>query len=523
MPRPPSLPALVDHAVRAGATNEVAFPGEHASLRRIAERSVTLARRLLGAGVRRGEFVGLLQAPSLDAFATLLGAMRAGAVPVPINARFRERELRHVVRDAGMRLLVTDANRALPDLGPDTACRVVAGVDEPAFVTGGEAVDPDEVARTLARLSADDDGLMLYTSGTTANPKGCVHRHGALVSVLRGFTERLAITPDDRLWSPLPIFHVGGIQSLGLAACAGCSVVHAGHFDPGRAIDELERERCTIAFPAFQTIWMAVLNHPRFPEADLGALRLVINVGTVGALRTMQARHPHIPQVAGYGGTESCGFATLGAPDDAEEARLTTGGAPLPGMEIRVVDPRTGADLPPGETGEFLVRGASRFVRYHGDRELTARAIDADGWFHSGDLGRADEQGRIAFVERLKDMLKVGGENVAAAEVETYLLSHPDVEVAQVVAAPDRRYDQVPAAFVQLRPGAALTEDELIAHCLGRIATYKLPRYVRFVAPDAWPMSGTKIQKFRLREQIARELRERGIEEAPRLPAPDRR
>ena len=192
-------------------------------------------------------------------------------------------------------------------------------------------------------------------------------------------------------------------------------------------------------------------------------------------------------------------------------------------MEARIVDPASGEDLPAGQVGEILFRGPLRFRGYYKDPELTAEVIDGDGWFHSGDLGRLDSEGRIAYTGRLKDMLKVGGENVAAAEVEAFLLTHPAVNIAAVVGAPDARYGEVPAAFVELVAGAQAGEKEIIEFCLGRIATFKVPRHVRFVTE--WPMSGTKIQKFVLRERIERELSERGITEAPilRVGAPGER
>ena len=291
--------------------------------------------------------------------------------------------------------------------------------------------------------------------------------------------------------------------------------IQQGFFEPGEALDLLERERCTVAFPAFETIWLAVLNHPRFAEADLAALRLVINVGVRTTLESMQARVPHAPQVSCTGSTETCAFACIGEPDDPLETRLTTSGRPLRSVEVRTVDPETGLDSGPGVVGELLFRGPSLFVRYHDDPESTALAIDDDGWFHTGDLGTLDAEGRVSFVGRLKDMLKVGGENVAAADVESYLLTHPAAEIVQVVGVPDARYIEVPAAFVQLRQGATATEAELVDFCRGQIATFKVPRYVRFV--DEWPMSGTKIQKFRLREQLVAELESAGITEAPRI------
>jgi fatty-acyl-CoA synthase len=315
------------------------------------------------------------------------------------------------------------------------------------------------------------------------------------------------------------MFHVGGWMSAFCAWVRGACFVHVGIFEPGAALDQLERDRCTIAFPAFETIWLGVLDHPRFPEADLSALRLIINVGVPERMRLMQQRVPHVPQVSTTGSTECFGFLCLGHAGDSLHSRTHTSGRPLPGMEVRVVDPETGQEAPVGHPGEMLFRGVARFLHYHDDPEATAAAIDADGWFRTGDLVRRESDGAIAFVGRLKDMLKVGGENVAAAEIESFLLSHPAVHMAQVVSAPDARYGEVPAAFVVLQPGATATEDELIDFCLGDIATFKVPRYVRFVAAEEIPMSGTKVQKYKLRDRIAAELEAAGITEAPKLTA----
>lgn len=207
-------------------------------------------------------------------------------------------------------------------------------------------------------------------------------------------------------------------------------------------------------------------------------------------------------------------------PSDPLEIALTTGGHPLTGMEARIVHPDSNEDVPVGETGEILVRGRMRFLGYYKDPEATAAAIDADGWFHTGDLGHLDAEGRVTFSGRLKDMLKVGGENVSAMEVEAHLLQHPAVNIAAVVGAPDSVYSEVVAAYLELKPGTSVTEEEIVEHCLGLIATFKVPRYVRFVTD--WPMSGTKIQKFVLKDRIETELREQGITAAARLSSPAR-
>jgi fatty-acyl-CoA synthase len=517
-----TVAALLDRAVAGRPDGEaIVMPGERLTFTELAARAHAFARRLRGAGLEPGDRVAVMHADCADSFALLLGAMRIGVVPVPVNGRYKARELAYVVGHSGARLLVVDRPRADLVAETDVDCRVATGLDDPAFVADGERVGDAEIDRLAAAVQPDDPAIILYTSGTTANPKGCVYAQRGFTAQAFSYAAAARLDETDRYWTPLPGFHVSAIVTIAACLAARATLVHVGgHFDPGVGLAQLEDERCTIAFPAFETVWLPVLNHPRFPEANLSALRRIINVGTPGSLRVMQEKLPSVPQISSFGGTEYGGFNAIGRPEDPLEKRLTTCGLPFPGVELRVVDPETGEDLPPETDGEILMRGEMRFVRYHDDPEQTALAIDADGWFHSGDLGRFDEEGRIAFRGRLKDMLKVGGENVAAAEVETYLLTHPDVEIAQVVSAPDARYTEVPAAFVQLRAGATVTEQELIDYCLGKIATFKVPRYVRFV--DEWPMSGTKIQKFKLRERIAAELREAGITEAPKLRSPAR-
>jgi fatty-acyl-CoA synthase len=514
---PNSFPQLIDRAAAtAGEDAGLFLPGEGAAYPDFAARSNELALRLRGAGVRRGDRVGLLFNSSVDAYALLVGAMRLGALPVPTNVRFKSIELRYVIAKSGAKVVVAEPRfaDALREPGIAGAARVVIGADDEEFAAGAADVDPAEVAAETAALGADDDAIMLFTSGTTAHPKGCIHRHLALVAEGERFAERVGLGPGDRFWTPLPFFHIGGLDVLAAAASAGCANLQMAHFDAGLALEQLA-QGVTVAFPAFETIWLAVLGHERFAATDLSALRLVLNVAVPSSLRAMQERLPTAVQVSCFGSTETAGFACVGEAGDTIEQRTTTSGKPLRDVEVRVVDPETGRQLPPGEPGELVVRGPTRFVRYHDEPEATAATIDAEGWYHSGDLGRIDDDGRVSFAGRLKDVLKVGGENVAAAEVEEYLVQHPAVEIVQVVGAPDARLVEVPAAFVQVRRGVSVTEEELVEFCRGRIAAFKIPRYVRFV--EAWPMSGTKIQKFRLREQLAAELELAGITEAPRI------
>jgi fatty-acyl-CoA synthase len=494
-----SVPALLDS--RRSSAPAVSFPESACSYAELADASLLVARQLRALGVEPGDRVGILiRVASVEYVTLALGALRLGAIVVPLNARNKSHELRYAAGHAGLRvLLATDEYTALiEEAGLPEGCRhVVLGEELPA-------VPADEVRALQAAIAADDPALMIFTSGTTANPKGCVISHAALLAAGRNSTDRLWLTQEDRFWTALAMFHVGGWQVLMACLESGACFSHVGFFEAGVALDQLARERVTVAFPAFELIWMAILDHPRFGEADLSALRTVMNAGVRERLELMQAKLPSAIQVSCLGMTESTGSMCIGEQTDSLESRTTTSGRPLGGMELRIVD------------GELQFRGPTAFSGYYRDPENTATTILEGGWIRTGDIVTANPDGTYTFVGRLKDMLKVGGENVAAAEVEGYLLTHPAVDVAAVVAAPDARYGEVAAAYVRLVPGVETSEAELIDFCLGSIATFKVPRYVRFV--DEFPLTPTeKIQKVVLREWIATELAEAGVSEAPKL------
>lgn len=543
-----TLGDLLDRqAVERPGHEAVVFPDERATYRDLASRAEFFARGLVGLGVNAGDHIGIFLPASISYLAALLGASKIGAVPVPISDRFKAFELQRVIPHSDMKVLLTalpgDSPVDLPALlaetfqdlprqqapsldlveAPELDSMVLVGEGERAgflgrddFAAAAERVSREEVGRRQQRVRVRDTAVTLYTSGTEATPKGALLSHEAFVRAGHAMAQtRFFLAPEDRVWAAFPMFHIGAIAHAVMCLTAGCTFCHTGVFNPERALDLLESERCTVAVPAFETVWLPVLDHPRFGAADLSALRIVMNVGVDERLRGMQERMPHAVQISSFGATESCSHLALNHLDDSLEKRVTTGGHPLPGMECRVVDPVTGLDVPTDTPGELLYRGPDRFDGYYKDPELSARVIDEDGFFHSGDVATMDDEGRVTFVSRLKDMLKVGGENVAAAEIEGYLLRHPAIAIVQVVAAPDARYVEVAAAFVELKDGAAATEAELIEFCRGKIATFKIPRYVRFL--NEWPMSGTKIKKYVLREWIRDELAEKGINEAPRM------
>ncbi len=261
-------------------------------------------------------------------------------------------------------------------------------------------------------------------------------------------------------------------------------------------------------FPAFPPLTLGLLNSPGYAADSFARVRTVFTVASPEALRAMQRRMPHSVMVNAYGMTEFGGSVVMVDPADDDDARLVTQGPPFPGLEIGIRD-EAGQAVPPGGRGEIVIRGPSMFERYHNDPGKTAEVIDADGWYHSGDLGTVGDDGRLRYLGRLKDMLKVGGENVAAIEIASHLQAHPAVAVAQVTGVADEKYGEVAAAFIELSPGAALTEEEVIAHCRAGLASFKVPRHVRFVTE--WPMSSTKVQTFRLREQLEAELEARRV------------
>jgi fatty-acyl-CoA synthase/long-chain acyl-CoA synthetase len=344
---------------------------------------------------------------------------------------------------------------------------------------------------------------ILYTSGTTANPKGCMLSHEAMT---RGAVERargrLKSAEHSVTWGAGPLFHIGSLAPfIGSVGAAGTYLTDA-FFEPGRALRLMMDEGATNAWPWFPAIVHSLLDHPEFNCARLETLRRILVICPPPLMERLQRLLPKAELLQACGMTETAGIFALNGPDDSAAQRINSQGRAAPGVELRIIDPETGSDLPPGSAGEILVRGYCVMDGYYRDAEKSAAALDAEGWFHTGDLYRRDADGTLTFNGRLKDMLKVGGENVAAIEVEAFLSQHPAVKLAEVVGRPDPRLDEVPVAFVELRPGMLATEAELIDFCKGRIANYKVPRAIHFMTAVDWPMSATKVNKRELRTRL---------------------
>jgi acyl-CoA synthetase (AMP-forming)/AMP-acid ligase II len=526
---------LVRAAARAPDAEALVVDERRVTYAQLLDDSERLARGLIALGVGRGQAVGILMPNCYEFVQVLFASALVGAVTVPINARFRTRELQYLVPHAQLTVICTsdlvadhadhpqrlvealpaiaeaaDPMRLAVEAAPDLRAAVLfGGGTRDGFVAAAEIdrlaerVDISSGERRRAGVRVRDVVAILYTSGTTANPKGCVHTHEGLVrnGAVTG-RSRFHLTAADRFWDPLPMFHVSCLLPLIACLDAGATYISTTHWEPGRGLDQIEGERATWLFPAFPAITEALLDHPTFAARDLSSVRMAMTIGPPAVPRRLQAALPGAVQISTYGSTETGGVITYNELDDDADQRAETCGRPFRGIEIEIDALEGGRRAAVGEVGEILVRGYSIMEGYHRDPAATAAAIDADGWLHTGDLGSLDDGGRVSYAGRLKDMLKVGGENVAALEIEAMLTEHPAVAVAQVVGVPDRRLDEVAAAFVELRAGTGPVDPEiLIEFCRLRAASFKVPRYVYFV--ESWPMSATKIRKDVLRERAA--------------------
>ena len=522
-------------AERHGDRVAVVFPERAATFRELADASLEIARGLIALGVERGDHVGIFMPNSFEMIHALFGAALTGAVVCPVNARYKAAELRYVIENADHRVLLTSdladehvdfpglVHNAFPALAEADPERLELPV-APALrqvVLFGERQVPGmlsrerlrELAATVSPATVDerracvrlrDEGVILYTSGTTANPKGCVITHEAIVRSALAVGEREELTADDVVWDPLPLFHTSGLQPLMHCLDVGALFVCMTHFEPDAALVQIREHRPTVIKAIFMPVMAAIVNHPDFRLVDHEAIRIAAVIGPPDTVRLVYDAFPNAVVEGAYGLAEGGGYVATNAMDETEEQQLYTIGPPYPGILVRTMDAETGELLPPGVAGELVVKGFSTMERYHKDPERTAEVLPPDGWLRTGDRGVVRADKRIEFIGRMKEMIRVGGENVGPQEIEGFLSTHPAVHLVQAVGIPDARLDEVAAAFVELKPGATATEEELIAYCRGQIANFKVPRYVRFI--DEWPMSATKIQRFRLRDQLIAEL-----------------
>jgi len=498
-----------------------------------------IARSLLALGIAKGDHVALWgtnwpQWPLVQ-FATA----RIGAVLVTVNPAYRSHEVAYVLQQSDARsLFLIDRfkqsdyfallNDAIPELhnatpgglqsaGYPKLKNVIAFIDNPPpgllgwteFLELGAAITDEQLQQREAELQPDDPINIQYTSGTTGFPKGATlsHRNLLLNAYYVGSCQEL--TPRDRVCAPVPFYHCFGCV-LGVL----CAAVHGSallipheYFVPEATLETMEAERATSIY-GVPTMFIAMLDHPSCRDRTLSTLRTGIMSGSPCPLEVMQ----RVVQEMGakditiaYGQTEASPVITQTRSHDPLELRVKTVGRPLPGIEVKLVDPETGETLGDNQQGELCTRGHVVMLGYYGMPEQTAAAIDSEGWLHTGDLATRTPDGYYRITGRIKDMVCRGGENIYPREIEEFLYTHPAVQDVAVVGVPDPKYIEELAAWVRLRPGQSVSEEELREFCRGKLAHYKIPRYVRFVSEFPQTVTG-KIQKFKIRETMIREL-----------------
>ena len=523
-------------AARFGEREALVFEGQRFTFAEVDREVDKAAKALMALGVGRGDHVALWLNNCADWVFICFAVLKIGAVLVPINTRFRARDMGYVLNQSDSCMLIShDRSGPVDYLAMiSEAVDLPAGgerISDPAFPelnnivilsaenhsgrvswdtakSGSDTISNAALTERAGSVDPDAPCLIMYTSGTTGHPKGVVHAHKLIRNIEeRGY--RMAVTPNDIILSYLPLFHAFGFSDgLMMAMITGAKQVITATFDPDECLDLIAHEKVTMAH-GFEAHLKGLSDAQEQRPRDISSLRTGIFAAgmlsaTPVARRGVKIMAPLRP-VSGYGMTEVWLGVSLGSLDEDDKHRCESSGYPALGYEVRIVDPITGADCPVGEPGELITRGFSLMLGYYKKPEETAKCFDDDGWFHTGDTAIWLEDGYIRFLGRYKDMLKVGGENVDPMETEGLLLEHPGVHDVAVVGLPDERLSEVPVAFVQRAAGADLSAEDVIAYCRGAIASFKLPRHVIFL--DQFPMTATgKIRKVDLRQTARREL-----------------
>jgi fatty-acyl-CoA synthase len=484
-----------------------------------------LALGLIAAGIEAGDRVGIW-APNCPEWVLLQYATaRMGAILVNINPAYRTHELGYVLRQSGVRLLVSAESFKTSDYRAmvGEVRGEVPGLEQVIFL--GTAAWDGLLAAGAADLAGRDGAGLLaaraaqlafdqainiqYTSGTTGFPKGATLSHHNILNNGFFIGEYCRYTEEDRVAIPVPFYHCFGMV-LGNLACTthgAAIVIPAPGFDAAATLHAVQAEHCTSLY-GVPTMFIAELALPDFARYDLSTLRTGIMAGSPCPVEVMKRviSEMHMTEVTiAYGMTETSPVSAQTRADEDMERRVSTVGRVHPHVEVKIVDPETGLVLPRGEAGEMCTRGYSVMLGYWDEPAKTADAIDSARWMHTGDLAVMDSDGYLNIVGRIKDMVIRGGENIYPREVEEFLYAHPQIEDVQVIGVPDEKYGEELCAWIRLRAGSELSAEEVKAYCTGKIAHYKVPRYVRFT--DEFPMTVTgKVQKFKMREVSIEEL-----------------
>jgi fatty-acyl-CoA synthase len=511
---------------KRGDREALVLPDQRISYAELGELAERVAAALWAEGVRPGDVVGTLVLNCVELVGVMFGAALVGAMYCGLNPRYRGEELGFVLGHSDVKVLVTtdrtrdyvDFEELLSELVGDIGGgsvdsddypqlrRIVTITDSPRkdvltfgdFLRRGDELGRLGVPRPRPVVS------LTYTSGTTARPKGIMLGSDAFVD--RGYIlgrDHFLLGGGEKMFAPLPLFHQGCIQPLLMTLVYGGTFTTLPYFQPEAAAEIIEQERCDYGWFGFPPLIRPLLEPPLEGKYDLSSLRVAMLAASLEAMEYHEDRLPTCRFLPTWGTSENGGAAIFGRASDPREVRLSAHGRVIDGLQVRAVrEDGTTADV--GEVGELLVRGRGLFYGYYKEPELTRSHMGEGGWFRTQDLGHFDERRMVTYVGRLKDLIKVGGENVTAAEIEDFLFKHPKVKLAQVVPVPDAKYGEVPAAFIELENGHTCTEEEIFEFCNGRVSRVRVPRYVRFI--EDWPMSATKVKKEELRARLISDL-----------------
>jgi len=497
-----------------------------------------VARGLLALGVERGDRVGVWSPNCAEWLITQYATAKVGAILVNVNPAFRVRELEYALRQSGTSVLISargfrssDYVAMLDEVAPGLASslRTIVYLGPPEghprppevgwhdLLRRGDSVAESRLREREAALQFDDPVNIQYTSGTTGAPKGATLSHHNILNNGFFIGERVRYTETDRICLPVPFYHCFGCVLGSLAALTHGSavVLPAESFDAGACLRAVQDERCTSLY-GVPTMFIAELEDPAFARYRLESLRTGIMAGSPCPVEVMRhvIERMHMPDVTiAYGMTETSPVSFQSVIDDPIETRVSTIGTIHPHLECKIVDPSTGAIVPRGEPGELCTRGYAVMLGYWNDPVATAAAVDSARWMHTGDLAVMRDDGYANIVGRLKDMVIRGGENIYPREIEEFLYTHPKISDVQVVGVPDSKYGEEVCAWIRLHEGHTATADEMRDYCRGQLATYKIPRYVRFTAEFPMTVTG-KVQKFKMRELSITEL---GLEKAEQI------
>jgi acyl-CoA synthetase (AMP-forming)/AMP-acid ligase II len=480
------------------------------------------ARAFLALGIERGDRIAIWAPNVWEWVVAALGLHSAGGVLVPLNTRFKGREAAYILRKARAKALVTitgfldtdyvtllrdavDVEAELPDLDAIVVLRGTAPEGTRSwteFLAAGSTVDDALVEARAQAVEPTDLSDILFTSGTTGNPKGAMLTHAQTLRAYRDWSDVVGLQEHDRYLIVNPFFHAFGYKAGWLASLMmGATVLPQAVFDPAQVFERIPRDRITV-LPGPPTLYQTILNHPGRGDHDLTSLRLAVTGAAptpVELIVRMREELTFETIITGYGLTETCGIATMCRYDDDAETIATTSGRAIPGVDVRVVDD-DGGEVTRGDPGEVVIRGYNVMRGYLDEPDETAATVDPDGWLHTGDVGVMDDRGYVRITDRTKDMFIVGGFNAYPAEIENLFLRNEKVAQVAVVGVPDERMGEVGMAFVVLRPGVVATPDELAEWSRAEMANYKVPRYVELV--DELPLNAMgKVLKYELRER----------------------